>query len=81
MELLAEQKRSSHLEASLTEPTNTNRWRQLVGSDPTIDEMVKKIEDIEVCLLFLFSALIIGLYSSISIISRICSLCSEACVQ
>lgn len=47
MDLLSEQKQATRLEASLTDPSNTARWRQLGGSDPSAEDMVKKIEDLE----------------------------------
>lgn len=48
VDLLSEQKQSTRLEAALVDPSKAGRWRQLGGSDPTAEEMVKKIEDLEV---------------------------------
>jgi hypothetical protein len=49
MELLKEQQKSKTLEASLTQPSNEARWRQLGGEDASMDDLVRKIEDVEVC--------------------------------
>lgn len=47
MELLTVQREVLTMETSLSQPTNTQRWRQLGGADGDGDGLVQKIEDLE----------------------------------
>ena len=60
MQLLQEQQQGTEMEAALIEPSSTQRWRQLGGTDASPEDIVKKIEDLEVCA-----------FSSVSVIIRL----------